>query len=781
MGRHHPLPVAVPPVGAFGNLLRRFRQRAGLTQEELAERADLSARSISDLERGVKHAPQRATVRLLISALGLTGDEQEQLERSIQRRRGAYRIVSAGGSTVPEPLTPLVGRQRDAAEAVHRLRWGGVRLLTLTGAGGVGKTRVAIDVAHALRHDFPEGLFYVSLASLRDTALLDSAIVGAMGLKPSGSRSAEEVLLSHLREREALLVLDNFEQLLGAAGLLSRLLQECGRIKLLVTSRAALKVHGEHRMEIAPLDVPGDRQRSNLEVVARYPAVDLFVQRAQAVRRDFGLNESNVEAVAEICRRLDGLPLAGSGESDTAQEHHAHYFLVLAERAVPRLTSEHRDLWFAQLDAEQDNLRAALHWSLEQGAVELGLRLGGALWRYWLERGYSGEGRSWLQRVLALDRAARSPIPVRAQALFAAGALAYTQSDYALATDLYDQSLALQREAGDDQAIATVLNALGVLTSETGAYDQAQEYLEESIALRRKEGPTHGLGAALNNLAQTTRYQGDLRRAASLYEECLAVYQACGLGKSPATANTWNNLAQLAMHQGEYERARRLSEESLALARETGFPSAMAEALSDLGDLAIEHGALEIAEARYQEALAISRSVGDKGPAALTLANLANLARARGDYGRARRLGRESLEHQEEIGNERGVAYALFSLGATAREQEDRDEADASYRRALSLNHKIGYLVGIAECLERLAWLGSSRQEPGRAAMLGGAAEALREKMGLVLTPTEEAQHRELLGDARQELEEMGRKAPWNRGRAMSLDEVVASALAGRE
>src|SRR5947209_8312205 len=391
MAQNNPLAADLPVAASFGELLRHFRRRAGLTQEELAERANVSARAISDLERGAKQGPHRTTVALLAGALLLSADERVLLDRSTRRTRGPLRAVDAERPVPwPEPPTSLVGRRRDVEEAVHRLRWGGVRLLTLTGPGGVGKTRVILATTHALRNDCPGGPTYVSLASLRDAHLVGPTLARALGLRDAGNGGIEEALLAHLQERDTIIVLDNFEHLTEGAGLVSSLLQGCPRVRFLVTSRTALKLQGEHRMEIAPLEVPGEGVQVNAEAAARYPAVELFAQRAAAARRDFALTESTLPAVIEICRRLDGLPLA----IELAAARIAHLspqgLLMRLSRRLPLLIDGPADLpsrqqtmwdtiaWSYDLldDAERSLLRHlsvfAGGWSLEAAEAVCG-------------------------------------------------------------------------------------------------------------------------------------------------------------------------------------------------------------------------------------------------------------------------------------------------------------------------------------------------------------------------------------------------------------------------
>lgn len=309
---------------AFAELLKGHRVAAGLTQEGLAERAGLSARAVSDLERGVYRAPQRDTVRLLARALNLGDEAHRALEGAILRGRGPaprrasaplalptlLKPPSAPLHNLPLPPTPLVGRVGEVAAASLLLEREGVRLLTLTGPGGVGKTRLGLQLAWEAYARYADGAYMVQLAAAREPEQVVRAIAETLGLREGGGRSPREDVFAHLRDKSTLLLLDNFEQVISAAPLVAELLATCPRLEIVATSRAALRVRGEREQPVPPLALPAEPGAIAPDALLQYPAVDLFVQRAQAVKPTFALTEANAGAIAAICARLDGLPLA---------------------------------------------------------------------------------------------------------------------------------------------------------------------------------------------------------------------------------------------------------------------------------------------------------------------------------------------------------------------------------------------------------------------------------------------------------------------------------------
>jgi transcriptional regulator with XRE-family HTH domain len=296
------------PHPLFGDLLRRHRLAAGLTQEELAERAGLSRRGISDLERTARSHPYRETVRALADALGLAGGERSAFLLAAKRpiRRGKARRGSF--TTLPVPLTPLIGRHEERTSVRQLLQDDAVRLVTLTGPGGVGKTRLALAVAEQLDDAFPDGRAFVDLARLRDPSLVLSSVATTLGIRESGARAHLDAIRDFLRERAMLLVLDNFEHLLPAAPRVADLLMAGPRVKVLTTSRAPLRVRGEREHPVPVLRLPAREDASDLSALAATEAVAFFVDRSQAVQPGFALTPDNAAAAIGSASRTPSTP-----------------------------------------------------------------------------------------------------------------------------------------------------------------------------------------------------------------------------------------------------------------------------------------------------------------------------------------------------------------------------------------------------------------------------------------------------------------------------------------
>lgn len=513
------------------------------------------------------------------------------------------------GNLMPKPalpalLTPLLGRDQETIQLHEHLRRPEIRLITITGPGGVGKTSLALHVAREAQGVFADGVFFVSLASVSDPTLILPTIAQALGLSESPRRLWLESLKDYLHNRQVLLLLDNFEQIITAAPLLTELLSACAGLRLLVTSREALRVRGEQEFLLSPLALP---DQPSVETLLACPSVALFSQRAQAAQLDFRLTSENAAAVAEICARLDGLPLAlelaaarikmfpppamlarlrdsplqllsrgardlperqqtlrravewsydlldeaerrvfrqfsvfvgGStleaalavlepaasvdsldslvsksllrqtesggaarlvmletirqfaweqlaqaAELEATRRAHAAYCLSLAEEAEPRLAGPDQKVWRQRLELEQDNLRAALRWAIEQHAVEWAQRLAGALQPFWFARGYWSEGRRWLEEALAIRPGSPVAEAVRAKALYGAGSLARYQGDFAHARRLCEQSLNLYRTLANRSGTVLALVQLVRIAAFQEDHAALQTFLAEAAAL----------------------------------------------------------------------------------------------------------------------------------------------------------------------------------------------------------------------------------------------------------------------------------------------------------
>jgi predicted ATPase/DNA-binding XRE family transcriptional regulator len=349
-----------PDTPTFGDLLRRHRRAQALTQEALAERAGVSVRAVSDLERGARRHPYRETASLLANALGLTGNARTGLLAAARRPLPSDGMTAAPSweTRLPRPLTRLIGRDAERREIAGLLRDERIRLLTVTGPAGVGKTRLAVAVAASLGDAFRDGIVFVDLAPLRDPSLVVSAIAAALELTDQGNISLIEAVRRRLSRRQLLLVLDNFEHLLPAAPLVSELLQAAPEVQALITSRARLWLRGEHEYSVSPLPIPHPDAAMAADELADWAAIELFVERAREADSDFRLTVENAAHVTAICQRLDGLPLAIELAAARIKLLTPATIVERLERRFPVLTSGMRDA-----PPRQRTLQATIAWS----------------------------------------------------------------------------------------------------------------------------------------------------------------------------------------------------------------------------------------------------------------------------------------------------------------------------------------------------------------------------------------------------------------------------------
>jgi len=346
--------------------LRGLRQAVGITQEELANRAGLSPNAVSALERGQRKRPYPHTVRALADALGLDEGERAALLAAVPKRdRDKAAPLAAEVATLPtpspvlpRPATPLVGREQELEEVRRLLARPEVRMLTLTGISGVGKTRLALEAAREAEGLFPDGISFVALAPLKDPVLVVSTIARSLGLREVEGQTEDDALRVHLREKRMLLVLDNFEQLLGAAPEVAGLIEVCPNLVVLCTSRAPLRVRGEQEYHVSPLALPASTRTMTENNVLGSPSGRLFLERARAVSPGFEITGENAGAVAAICWRLAGLPLALELAASKAR------FLDPAA-LLSRLDQALSSTWARDLPERQRTMRAALNWSYE--------------------------------------------------------------------------------------------------------------------------------------------------------------------------------------------------------------------------------------------------------------------------------------------------------------------------------------------------------------------------------------------------------------------------------
>lgn len=733
----------------FGALLRGFRQVAGLTQEELAIEAGLSPDAVSALERGHRKRPYPHTVRSLADALGLSEHENAALLAAVPKRGGASAAPDVGSEpALLGPPTPLVGRERNAEEAVALLRRPEVRLLTLVGPGGVGKTRLAIRVARDGVAFFRDGAVFVELEAVVDPKRVTTSVASAFGLPDAWDRPLFDRLREYLRGKEMLLVLDNFEQVRSAAPGLVRLLPGCPGLKMLVTSRSPLGVRAEQQLEVPPLATPDPACGLDPTPIASSPAVALFVERAQAVDSSFGLTDKNAWAVAEICRRLDGLPLAIELVASRTK-------LLIPEALLARLTPGLGMLagGGADLPERQRTMRRTIDWShdlLGESEKRLFRRLsvfsGGctleaaeavcaepgssidvldalsslvdaSLLRR--ERGEEPEPRFKMLVVVqeyARERLAESGEAAAMREQHAGHFLGLAEAAKPrllgpegaawlerLEHD-HDNLREVLRWAQETGAVEAGLRLAGELSWFwwiRGHLSEGRRWAEGFISKDPDGGQAEASAMARYAAGELAFGQGDLGRATELLEEALALYRE--LDDEVGIATVLVEFGQVSRTRGNEERAAALSEEGLALGRKLEQHAVAAIALNTLGLLERRRGDVEGAAARHEEALTLFREAGEGWGAAYALSNLGSLALEGGQAERAEALLEESLSLYEGLRDRAGRAYVLTSLGDVARERGARERATDLYEEALLLHRELGNERGAARALARLA------------------------------------------------------------------------------
>jgi predicted ATPase/class 3 adenylate cyclase len=566
----------------------------------------------------------------------------------------ALRTLESFPNNLPVQPTAFIGRDREVAAVRGLLRLPDTRVLTLIGPGGVGKTRISLQVAADSLREFPDGTWFVELASIISADLVVPSIAKTLRVEEATNRTVLDSLREHLHDRQLLLVLDNFEHVSAAAAQVADLLAACPRVKALVTSREAVHLRGERQFPVPPLALPDRSRTESIDQLTRYEAIRLFIERAQAAKPDFAISERNAYAIAEICHRLDGLPLGielaaarvnafsaqallarlehrlavltsgprdvparqqtfrqaiawsydlltpdeqllfrrlavfvggcapaaadavvgegrldsrldvvdtmaslveksllrqeeragelrfrmletireyalerltATGEADRFQRAHADHYLAFAEHAESGLLGGgHQAEWLDRLKDDHDNLRAALSWFVRNGLAEHGLRLTGALRRFWRSRGYLAEDREWTSALLAMPEA-RARTAARAKALHAVGGFANQQGDYAEARARFEESLDIYREIGDIHGVGWGLVHLGILTRYEGNHLAARALLEECVEIVKSAGDTEVLAAAQGNLGLVARDLGDADLAQGHLDQSLALWR----------------------------------------------------------------------------------------------------------------------------------------------------------------------------------------------------------------------------------------------------------------
>jgi predicted ATPase/transcriptional regulator with XRE-family HTH domain len=800
---------------AFGDVLRRCRLAAGLTQEELAERAGLSVRGISDLERGVKQRPRRDTVSLLADALGLTSLQRSLLDDAA---RGYFDPVSNVSATIdpgpgtagsfpklppsslwtearrtnlPAELTSFVGRDAEVSDLCQLLQGEtfGPRLVTLTGTGGVGKTRLALCVGAALGSSYPDGVWLVELAPLADPRLVAPAVAATFGIHGVEGNDLSRTLATALQGRRLLLLLDNCEHLVAScAELVAALLEDCPGLRVVATSREILGVPGEVIWRVPSLSAPKIEElpatgSGFVDVVARSEAARLFVERARLATPNFRITADNAIALARICHWLDGIPLAIELAASCLRTIGVTQLAERFDQRFRLLTGGSRTVL-----RRQQTLRATVDWSY------------GLL---------SGPERSLFRRLAVF---AGGWTLDAAEAVCLGGEIEEPGTVFVLLGALVDKSLVVVEGTDGDAPRYRLLDTLREYAGEqlrTGdEVEPAQRahatyYLQfcQRLSNQVQGNPVvlqSGFLPELDNFRAALRWFAQASEWNQWAELVSALSVSWAAGSFFSESSRWIDLMQvhqsdltpatrgqalvaLAFHlfgRGNFPAAGALVEQGIAVYRCTGHRPALAWALEVLGACRREEGKTVEAQSLLEEAIQVLQELGDDARTVGPRAQLGLLAHRVGDYDRAeilltQCLGSSSGE-RSFLGFEGGI---LNNLGLIAEDRGDLDRAYRFHTRSIAYFRQSGYLWHLPGVLEGFASLAARQFQAERAMILAGAAVAIRERIGSPISPFKKPRFDQAVGRACRELGDAALIA-WERGQALTPEQAIAFALA---
>ena len=710
---------------------------------------------------------------------------------------------------LPRPTTSLVGREQEVAEAASLLLRPNVRLLSLTGPGGAGKTRLAIAIASAVTDQFLAGIQFVGLAAINHADLVAPAIMKTLDVQQSAGRSVSQLIADHLQgSGPFLLVLDNFEQVLPAATVVAEILNACQALKILVTSRASLRIYGEQELPVAPLK--------------EQPAVELFAQRAMSVRPNFAITSENSAAVREICARLDGLPLA--------IELAAARTKVLSPRAIlERLQSRLQLLTGGALDLpeRQQTLRKTIDWSHDllneserklfrrfsvfsgganleaaEAVCNTGLDLGLEIFdglsslvdKNLVQRADTGSSEPRFKmletiREYALERLLASGEESAVRRAHAAYCLVLAEEgNPELSTqeraawlvrcdveiDNFRSSLDWLFENRNLDWGLRLAVALVRFWDMRDHFIEGRVFLERVLELAGKSHPKERAKVALFIGAFITA-PGDFSAAQQWLERSHAIYEE--LGDQWGIAASLNALAVCARDRGDYSAAQDGFERSLVCWRALSDRPSIARCLHNLANVVKTRGDYSRAQSALQEATTLFEELGDRSGAAWSLNQQGDIAREQGDLVTARGLYERALAAFRKVGDHWGAARSLSDLGYIYCEQLDYPAAHAAYTEALETFADLGHRRGIARALEGSACLAASRGDAVRSLKLAGAAAQVRDLIGAPLLQAEQLKLDQYLARAWEAIGEPEGQRAWSEGAAMSPEEAIRYSL----
>lgn len=767
----------------FGSWLRQRRKELSITQEALAERLGISWIMLRKLETGERH-PSGQIALLMAEHLRVPLDERQAF---VAFARTGVPVVGPASQTtpwrkaffqqtnLPAPLTSIISREQEEAAVLTHLRSPRTRLLTLTGAPGIGKTRLGLQVASELLAFFEDGVFFVDLAPVMDPGMVVPAIARTLSLVETPDRPLNSLLLDFLREKRLLLLLDNFEQILDASTEVVSLLEACPWLKVMITSRAALQVRGERRFVVPPLALPDLHHPPDLAVLAGIPSVALFVERAQLVAPGFTLTVANAHDVAAVCVGLEGLPLAIEVAASRADQISLPEMRSALSSRLKLLRTETRDL-----PARHRTVRGAIKWSydlLDHNSQALFRMLGVFVGGFTLEAVESmaqvsklagkstsahKSARAILDALMSLvngnlvrrdsmsrgsetsednDRAGlrfRMWEAAREFALEELGAKGELASVERLHADYY---ATLAQEAELQLVGAEQVRWLERLEQEQDNFRAALRWCVEATErgnydteniTREKASTPNPLETGLRTAGALGRFwyiRGYYSEGRKQIEELLPLAERfdCSL---EARAKALNSLGNLADMQGDYAEAHAALELAIALLREVGDWKGITASLNSLGNVAANQADYASATAYYEESLKMRRDLGDKWGIAVSLNNIGLLAQEQGNYLAAEPLFEESLDLFRQIQDTEGIAHALSNLGNVAAQKGDYKRLRMLREESLRLSREVGGKDVIAHALLDLGGVALLEGDLDLARKLSSESLAIRRDIG---------------------------------------------------
>jgi predicted ATPase/DNA-binding winged helix-turn-helix (wHTH) protein len=798
-------------------LIRALWPDAFVTEDSLVQCMVELRRALNDhAQEIVKSVPRRGYVFTATVKTETNGASTGRLVVA-QRVPGRYYL--------PLPRTPLVGRERELLTVRHLLLSPDSGLVTLTGYGGCGKTRLGLQVASELLREFEGRVYFVALASITDPAMVPMAIAESLGIPQTGSRPVLDLLKDYLHDAApspVLLLLDNFEHILAASSLVVELLGSSAALKILVTSRAALRVYGEHEFPVLPLPLPDSQEMDSLDALLSNPAVALFSQRAAAVKPDFTITAENAPTIAKICSRVDGLPLAIELAAARIKMLPPSAVLTRLESRLNLLTAGPRDV-----PERHQTIRKTIDWSYDllNGSEQKLLRRMGVF--------AGGCTLEAAEAVCDTGKDLGAEIFNVMSSLLDKSLVQQTEQGeheprFGMLETIREYCLERLSDSGEEQATRRSHAAYCMVLAEEGNPDLDEA--ERTGWLARCDIEHDNFSAALDWLVQSSHAEWSFRLCIALFRfwemrEHLAEGRArleslLRMGRSDFArerAKVLVYLSTFATVQRDFPAATEFAEKSLSVYQELGDPWGIAVAMNARAIIASDRQDYLAAQSHFDESLARWRALGDRVAIARCLHTFANFVRGRGDYARARTVLEEAGRMFEEVGDRSGAAWSLNQRGDIAREEGDVGEArelyqcalsafreahdqwgiarsltdlaqiacderdhvtaHAAYREALSLFVNLGHKRGIARALEGFACSALGQGDPARALALAGAAAHLRQWIGAPLMPAEQSKLGDKLQPAWTSMNEADSKAAYARGWAMSLDNAIKYAL----